>query len=102
MQKCLAAVIIRPAGCVFARGKSSGVSGSDENRQKLFCNGYNSGTVRSADELWKKSVLNSAAESAIHHPPPQVGVCSPAGLIKVGRQLKHQRGSKGCPAFNLA
>ena len=57
MQKCHAAVILCPAGCVFARGKSSGVSGSDENRQKLFCNGQNSGTVRSAYELWEKIVL---------------------------------------------
>ncbi|MDY6306072.1 MAG: hypothetical protein SPL94_08950, partial [Oribacterium sp.] len=52
------------AGCVFARGKSSGVSGSDENRQKLFCNGQNSGTVRSADELWKKIILKGIKPAA--------------------------------------
>ena len=64
MQKCHAAVIVRPAGCVFARGKSSGVSGSDENRQKLFCNGQNSDTVRSADELWEKIVLKRIKSDA--------------------------------------
>ena len=64
MQKCHAAVILCPAGCVFARGKSSGVSGSDENRQKLFGNGKNSGTVRSADELWKKTILKGIKSAA--------------------------------------